>query len=425
MTSRPVARLGRGIRAAFRAPRSKSATHRALVAAALADGPSRIVDPLDADDTRVTLRGLAALGITAGAGAGGWHVEGGGSRVPGGGRVDLGESGTSMRFLAAVGALGARPSVLRGAPGLARRPMHEIAAALGALGAGVALAGSGRSLPMTVGGRPVRGGRVAVPGGRSSQFVSALLLVGARLPGGLAVEFLPPAVSLPYVDVTVATLRRFGVGVERTGETRWSVAEGSYPGREIRIEGDHSSVSCFLAAAAVLGGEVEVRDLDPASPQPDARLPEWLERIGCVVRRGPESVTVEGSGRIPGFDLDLSDSPDLAPAVAVLALFSEGRAVLRGLGHLRFKESDRLEVLADNLGRLGRDVRATADALDVAAPPAGWRPRPATIRTASDHRMAMAFAVAGLRAGDLVIDDAECVAKSYPGFWDEFDRLGR
>ena len=261
-----------------------------------------------------------------------------------------------------------------------------------------------------------------LPAGRSSQFTSALLLIGSRLPGGLEIVLAPPAVSLPYVEVTVRVLREFGVRIERTGELRWRVSEGGYRGREFRVEGDHSSASYFLAAAAILGGRVRAEGLDPDSAQPDARLQRILHDLGCRVRSGPDWVEIEGSGRIRPFDLDLSDAPDLVPTLAVLALFADGPSAMRGVGHLRIKESDRLETLAGNLRRLGRDASTTEDALLV-GPDSSRRPKGAMIETASDHRMAMAFAIAGLRIPGVTIDDADCVAKSNPDFWKDFSRL--
>ena len=257
--------------------------------------------------------------------------------------------------------------------------------------------------------------------GRSSQFASALMLIAPRLAGGLEIEIAPPAVSLPYLDLTAAVLRDFGGKVERRAELRWRVAAGGLVGREYRIEGDHSSAGYALAAAAVLGGRVRVDNLRPGSTQPDARLGSILRDLGCRVESGSDWVEACGSGRIRGLDVDLGDAPDLAPTLAILALFAEGPSVLRGLAHLRHKESDRLGLLARNLTRLGRDARIDGDRLLVGqAPP---RLTGARIATDSDHRLAMAFAVAGLRVAGIEIEQPECVAKSNPAFWEQFERL--
>jgi 3-phosphoshikimate 1-carboxyvinyltransferase len=356
--------------AVVEAPPSKSATHRALVAAALATGSSTIERPLEADDTRITLQALADLGFEVAATPSGWEVAGLGGTVPGGGEIALGESGTSFRFVTAVASLGQRPSRLDGAPRLRERPVHDLASVLERLGATLKLTGGGGGLPLEAGGSPVRGGVVSVSASHSSQFASALLLIGPRLDGGLELNLAPGAVSLPYIELTARVMREFGVEVERPDSLSWRVPAGDYAGRRYEIEGDHSSASYFLAAAAIVGGTVR---------------------------------------------------PDVVPTLAVLALFADGPCSMRGIAHLRIKESDRLGVLASNLRRLGRGAEATEDALLVAAP--GGPLHGATIETASDHRMAMAFAVAGLRIEGVVIDNPACVSKSNAGFWEGFSRI--
>jgi 3-phosphoshikimate 1-carboxyvinyltransferase len=187
------------------------------------------------------------------------------------------------------------------------------------------------------------------------------------------------------------------------------------------VEGDHSTASYWLAAAAAVGGEVRVGNLKPDSPQPDSRFPAILEALGCAVERGESWIRVRGTGRVASFDLDLRGTPDLVPTLGVLALFSEGVCHLRGIGHLRYKESDRLQVLAEGLGALGARVRPCGEGLTVAPGPL----RGARLRTAGDHRMAMAFAIAGLRIEGVSIEDPECVSKSHPAFWEQLAVLER
>jgi 3-phosphoshikimate 1-carboxyvinyltransferase len=411
----------RGPLSAFlRAVPSKSATHRALVAAALARGRSVVTRPLDADDTRRTIEGLSALGIGTRTAPGAWAVEGCGGAPPGGGRLQLGHSGTSLRLLLAVAALGARPSELDGSPRLRERPLAELVDALRELGASVE-ARDGR-LPVVAGGRELHGGALRVDARRSSQFASALLLLGPHLDGGLELTLKPPAVSLPYVEMTARTMIAFGARLERRGELGFRVEPGGYEGRDLEIEGDHSSASYFLAAPAVAGGRVRVAGLDPHSAQPDRAIADVLRRVGCTVRTDGEGVEVEGGSRLDGFEADLTASPDLGPTLAVLALFAEGPSVLRGAAHLRHKESNRLELLAHDLRLLGRPARALDDRLEVGPmPPAGLSG--CEIVTAGDHRMAMAFAIAGLALDGVTVDDTGCVAKSNPAFWDQLRAL--
>lgn len=415
MTHRVISSGRRSPDVTLRAAPSKSATHRALVAAALATGTSRIVTPLDADDTRVTRDGLRALGVPIEDGDDAWVVRGVAGRIAGGGRIALGESGTSMRFLAAVAALGDRPSVLDGAERLRARPLDEL---VPALGESLQLSPSG-GLPARAGGG-VAGGRVALRADRSSQFASALLLIAPRLPQGIDLELVGDVVSRPYLELTVRMLAAFGVETVRDGG-RLRIAPQSYAGRELIVEGDHSSASYFLAIPPILGGTVRIDGLDAGSVQADAVFPKILEQLGCRVTAAADRIEVTGTGSLPGFDLDMRDAPDLVPTLATLALFADGPSVVRGVAHLAHKESDRAAVLAENLGRLGRTARAVEDRLEIGPPAANLRP--AVVRTASDHRMAMAFAVAGLRLPGLTIDDAPCVAKSHPDFWKELARF--
>lgn len=423
MAGRLIQPANRPLDSSIEAPPSKSVTHRALVTAALAAGDSRIDNPLDADDTRVTRAGLEQLGIEVSDVTGGWTVHGLGGRIPGGGRLDLADSGTSLRLLLALAALGERPSGLDGSPRLRERPVQELAVALERLGASVSLSDTPGGIPARAGGRAPRGGSVDVRSDRSSQFASALLSIGCRLPGGLDLRMSSPAVSLPYVELTAAVLRDFGGGVERPETLHWRVRPGRLGPRSYRVEGDHSSASYFLAAPCFAGGRVLVRGLDPSSRQPDARLSDLLEAAGVEVSRTATGIeTRTRGGRLRAFDVDLAEAPDLAPTMAALALVADGPCRLRGLAHLRIKESDRLAVLADNLRALGRQARATESALEIAA--AGTaRADPVVIRTASDHRIAMAFAVAGLAIAGIEIDDADCVSKSNPWFWDQLEAL--
>jgi 3-phosphoshikimate 1-carboxyvinyltransferase len=201
------------------------------------------------------------------------------------------------------------------------------------------------------------------------------------------------------------------------------VLPGGYHGREITVEGDHSTASYFLAAPAVAGGRVRVRGTRPESRQADACFGDLLEKFGCGVERGADWIEVRRIGPIPGFDVSMEHAPDLVPTLVALALFAEGPSVVRDVGHLRLKESDRLERLAHNIRVLGRRARARADSLEIGPP--DKRLRPGTIVTGGDHRIAMAFAVVGLGAPGIVLDDADCVTKSDPGFWARFDRLVR
>lgn len=408
-------------RGLLRASPSKSATHRALVLAGLAVGGSRLHGPLRADDTEATRRGLEAVGVEIGCGPSGWDVEGSGGALEGGATIDAGASGTTLRLLTAAAATGRHPSRLGGSPRLEERPMEPLLQALQGLGA------HARRLPrakdgtfLEAGGRPFRGGPVTVEGSTSSQFASALLVIGTSLPDGLDLSLQGPAVSLPYLGLTVEMLRVFGADV-REGPARYQVRSGALRGTEVEIEGDWSSAAYPLAAAAVTGGSVTVEGLRVDSRQADVAITDLLRRVGATVDVAGSGVLVQGTGALSAFDVDLRNAPDLAPMAAVLALFAEGRSVLRGIAHLRGKESDRLEAIGRALRSLGREIAVADGTLVVEA--AGRPLREAIVETAGDHRLAMAFAVASLRLPGLEVDDRACVAKSYPLFWQDLDGI--
>ena len=422
MASRTIHPVARALDAVVTAPPSKSATHRAFVLAALSDGASLVRGPLRADDTDVTLDGLRALGVEVSVSAGAITLHGTAGVARGAARIELRESGTSMRFLLAVAALGSASSVLDGSARLRQRPLEDLSRALVALGGRVHLAGNGRSLPASAGGARPTGGTLVLPGGTSSQFASALLLVAPFLARGLDLTLTPPHVSLPYAEMSVRALEGFGARVHRRSPFSWRVEPAITTGRELRVEGDHSAAGYFLAAAAIAGGRVRVVGLDPQSAQPDTRCGELLARAGCRLSSGSDWIEVEGANVLDPLDVDLSEAPDLAPTLAVVCALARGRSELRGLGHLRHKESDRLALVARNLERLGCRVELHGDRWGIEAP-ARSRSTEVTIETGSDHRIAMAFAVLGLRVPGITIDDADCVRKSNPRFWDQLDRL--
>jgi 3-phosphoshikimate 1-carboxyvinyltransferase len=312
------------------------------------------------------------------------------------------------------------------------RPIEELLAALRSLGMEAEAVRGNGCPPVRVGGGRPRGGAVVLSGARSSQFVSALLMAAPRLEQGVDVGIERGLVSRPYVDLTLDVMRRFGVeargiaGGDGVTE-RYAVAGGqSARPAEVTIEGDWSSASYLFAAAAIVPGRVEVEELDPASAQGDAGILDLLRRMGCRVEAvagtgspGRGVVAVEGPAHLHAIDADLEGMPDLAPTVAVLALFADGASRIRGVPHLRFKESDRIGALVAGIAALGGEAEAHPDGLTI-------RPRPLTggsVDPRGDHRMAMAFAIAGLRVPGVTVLDSACVAKSYPRFWDDFDRL--
>lgn len=407
--------------ARVRVPASKSLTNRALVAAAVAGG-GVVANALDCEDTRLLAEALDAAGWPVRWGAD--HLEvGARGAASGERRLWLGGSGTGARLLLSL--LAATPGrfVVDGNDRLRSRPMAPLVAALRALGAHV----DDRDgfLPATIQGRRLVGGEVTVRPEVSSQFVSSLLLVAPLMAQGLHLEVAGELPSAPYVALTEQVLAAFGATVQHAGGSRlWVVAPDRLRPSRLTIEGDWSAAAFFAAAAAVAGGQVEVEPLAGDSRQGDRALCAVLADAGVRVELGDGAVRFSGRSRRP-FAADLRDMPDLFPALAVVAATVGPGCELTGIEHLRHKESDRLAVMIANLARLGAELAREGGSVRVRAPLPPGGPGPVPVTAASDHRVAMAMAVAGLVRGPLELDEPECVAKSFPAFWEVWQDMLR
>jgi 3-phosphoshikimate 1-carboxyvinyltransferase len=418
------------IDATVRPPGSKSLTNRALVCAALAPGTSVLEGALFADDTEAMLEALRALGATVDLDAGGSTVTVTGpiGAAGPGGVVDLDVrlSGTTARFLLPVVALGSGRYRLDGAPSLQARPMGDGIAALRSLGAEVVEEGAPGRLPVVVhgvggsAGGSADPGEVVVSGDASSQFLSGLLLSGPAWPAGLRLTTPGRLVSRPYVEMTAAVMQAFGARAEPVGEG-WAVEPGGYRPTRYRIEPDASAASYFFAAAAICGGRVTVEGLGPRALQGDVGFVDVLERMGCRVRRTDEATTVEATGPLTGVDVDMGDMSDTAQTLAAVAVFARTPTRVRGIGFIRAKETDRVGNVVHELRRCGIEATEEPDGFVVHP----GIPQPARVETYEDHRMAMSFALLGLRAPGIEIADPGCVVKTFPGFWDALDALRR
>ncbi len=423
MTLRVIEPLTGPLDATVVVPGSKSITNRALVVAALAEGTSVLAGALYADDTEAMTSALGALGIavTTEAETGTLRVEGVSGKVPAGpAALDARLSGTTARFLLPLLALGSGTYLLDGAPPLRRRPMGPLVAALRELGADVVETCAGQ-LPVTVQARGLKGGSLRLAGSQSSQFVSGLLLSGPAMDAGLHVELEPPVVSQPYLALTTATMAAFGAEVQGDADHGFTVAPGVYRGRRFEIEPDASAASYFFAAAALCGGRVRVPGLGPTSAQGDLAFLDILSAMGAQVRRGPAAVEVTGGARLRGVDVDMSDCSDMAQTLAAVAVFASSPTRVRGIGFIRAKETDRIAAVVTELRRCGIEAVEEDDGFVVHPGP----PRPARFETYDDHRMAMSFTLLGLRVPGIEIADAECVAKTFPGFFEAVDGLRR
>jgi 3-phosphoshikimate 1-carboxyvinyltransferase len=411
----------RRIAGTVRLPGSKSISNRVLLLAALAEGETRIRDLLDADDTRVMLQALSALGVTcdrakvAGV-AGPFPVK----------KADLflGNAGTAFRPLTAVLALCGGAYRLSGVERMHERPIGDLVDALRAAGAEIEYLGNEGFPPLRI--RPARvvvAKPIAVRGEASSQFLSALLMA-LPLAGGGTVDVLGELISRPYVEITLNLMRRFGVEVKRDGWRSFDIPRSAYvsPG-VITVEGDASSASYFLAAGAIAGGPARVEGVGRDSIQGDVRFCELLERMGAKVSMGDSWIEASSQGKLRAFDLDLNHIPDAAMTAAVMALFASGPSTIRNVASWRVKETDRLAAMAAELRKLGAKVEEGADFLRV-EPPARLRADVA-IDTYDDHRMAMSFSLVALGGVAVRINDPDCVAKTYPEYFDALAKLVR
>ncbi len=408
-----------GLDATVRVPGSKSITNRALLLAALASGSSTLRGALAADDTLAFAAGLRALGFAVDEEAGGWRVQGAAGRIPAAeAAVFCAEAGTAARFLLAACAAGEGRYRLDAAPQLRRRPLAQLLEALRAQGARTEPPDAER-LPLTLEARGLTGGSLRLPGGASSQFVSALLMAAplGRAPLELAVDDLA---SRPYIDMTIAMMAQFGVAAERRGHERFRVAPAAYSGRDYAIEPDASTASYFFAAAAVTGGRVKVRGLRRQGRlQGDIRFLDVLEAMGCSVSDEPDGVVVAGPGTPAGLTIDMSDISDTFMTLAAVAPFASSPVTITGIANVRLKESDRIVAMESNLRRLGVKTASGPDFLRVyPGTPSGGR-----IDSHADHRIAMSFAVLGLRARDVVVEDPGCVSKTCPDFFELWKAL--
>jgi len=410
-----VSRTG-PVDATFSAPPSKSYTHRALIAGALASGRSRIAGPLRAADTELTARGLASLGVPVEWLPGELVVTGCGGTFPTPGEViiDCGNSGTTLRLLTSAALLSRHPVVLTGSPRMLERPVGPLADALRALGGDVAFPGRPGFPPIRVSGR-LRGGRTQIDGSISSQFISSILMAAPYADEDVELTLPATPASRSYLDVTADVMLRFGARVERQDYDWFRVKSGvPYRGRDYRVEGDYSSASYLFAVAAVCGGRATVTGLNPASVQGDRRFLEALEAMGCRVTAGADAVTVERTDDLHGIAIDMSSSPDTVQTLAAVAATAASPTTITGIAHLQYKESDRVGVTAETLRRMGAGVGVADDSLTITPAPLHG----VAVDPHDDHRTAMAFAVLGLAVGGMAIHDPGCVEKSFPGFWE-------
>jgi 3-phosphoshikimate 1-carboxyvinyltransferase len=405
-------------------PGSKSITNRALICAALAQGQSTLSGALDSEDTRVMIEALGRLGIGVqhDRGAKIVAVSGCGGRLTtAGADLFIANSGTSVRFLTAMVPIGHGNYRLHGTPRMHERPIADLLDALEQLGVDARSELQTGNPPVVVNADGLPGGRASVAGGISSQFLSGLLMVApyARRQVELVVQ--GTLVSKPYVEMTLAVMRAFGVHIEPDDLQSFVIpTTAGYQATSYNIEPDASAASYFFAAAAITGGEVTVKGLSSSSIQGDVAFCDCLRQMGCQVEYGHDSITVTGRP-LNGIDVDMNAISDTVQTLSAVALFAEGPTTVRNVGHIRHKETDRLAALACELRKLGAEVDEHEDGLRITP----GKLCPAWIDTYDDHRMAMSLSLVGLATPGVVIRDPDCTAKTYPEFFKDLRGLSR
>ena len=406
-------------------PGSKSMTNRALLIAALAEGQTHLINALFSDDTHYMCQALQKLGIyvCADEAAQTFAITGAGGRIPApSAELFIGNAGTAARFLTAFLTLGNGTYVLDGNARMRQRPIKDLLNGLRPLGASAHCEGKDNACPpVIVVASGLKGGQTVMPGDKSSQYFTALMQVAPYAEQDVEIQVEGDLVSKPYIDLTAAVMRDFGVVVGYRDYTAFRIRAGQrYIGRTYAIEPDASNASYFFAAAALTGGRVKVRHLTAQSVQGDVGFVEVLAQMGCEVRKDPDGIEVRGPRQLSGIDIDMNAMSDVVQTLCALAPFASGPVVVRNVGTMRIKETDRIDALKNELQKLGVRVKTWADGIE--AHPASDI-RPAALDTYDDHRMAMSLSLIGLKAPGIVINDPGCVNKTFPTYFEVLNTL--
>jgi len=410
------------INASVRIPGSKSYTNRALITALLANGESVIKNALLSEDTRVMISCLGELGIPVNTitEENRLIIKGCEGRIPvDGAKLFAQNAGTVVRFMTAALTLGNGKYEIDGIDRMRQRPIQQLIDALNQLGADVVSKEGTGCPPVLINASGLRGGPVEIPGNISSQYISAILLTAPYANDDVRIIVVDDLASKNYVDMTIDVMNRFGVAVERDSYKEFIVRAGQeYKGCEYMVEPDASGASYFFAAAAITGGKVRVEGLGDGSLQGDARFVDILSKMGCRATKSKDWLEVEG-GKLRGIDVDMNDTPDVVQTLASVAAFAEGKTRIRNVRNLRYKETDRITAIVNELKKVGVEATEFEDGIEIIPSP----PHSADISTYNDHRMAISFSLLGLRTKGIRIKNPECVEKTFPDFFERLEKL--
>jgi len=401
-------------------PGSKSYTHRILIASALSDGICSVDNALKSEDTLITVNALQQMGIKIDANDNRFIVHGANGELKNIEKpVFLGNSGTSMRLLTALASLGKGRYVFTGTKRMKERPIQDLLDALIQMGASAHSVENNRCPPVAIRGGDLKGGKISINCETSSQYLSAVLLTAPFTKQGLEINVKKGPVSRPYIDMTVDVMEKFGINVMRNRYNYFKVQQGQkYRAGSYSVEPDSSQAGYFWGAAAITDACIKVKGITKDSQQGDVHFTRMLEKMGCKLVHEKDGISITG-GSLSGIEADMADMPDMVPTLAVVSAFAKGTTVIRNVKHLKAKESDRLTSVTNELSKIGIESSITDTSLAIK----GGIPHGAEISTYKDHRIAMSFAIAGLKVPGIFIKDEKCVEKSFPDFWNVFSGL--
>ena len=413
--------LTKPINAKVEVPGSKSFTNRALIVAALASGVTTLHGASNSNDSRVLIKLLERLGVEIVERDGIIEVRGNGGKFDEfNGVLNVEDAGTVMRFLTAICCLVPGEITLEGSERMNQRPIKELVDSLTKLGAEITYMNNPGYPPVKISGGTIRGGNITVKGTISSQFISALLMLASLLTNDTGITIEGEQVSEPYIDMTISVMKEFGVEVEKSKNNYYVNSGQSYKANKYSIEGDTSSASYLFALAALTQSKIEVTNVSGNSLQSDVRFADILQQMGCTVIKTKSSITVAGSKVLKAVEVNMQSMPDTAQTLAVVAAFAQGETIITGLKTLQLKESKRITALQNELTKMGIECKSGADYIKIK----GGNAKGALIDTYNDHRMAMAFSVAGTRINGISIESPQVVKKSFPAFWEALQSIG-